>query len=176
MLTMGDEVRRTQRGNNNAYIQDSEISWFDWTLVARHADIHRFVKTLIAFRQRRDSVVAGAGLTLNELLDQAHVEWHGVELNQPDWKDQSHSLAFTVRSLRGRFLLHGILNAYWEPLTFQLPAVPPDSRESWRCCIDTALPSPDDIAPWATARAIPGTTYLAQPRSVVLVALALQET
>ena len=60
MLLMGDEVRRTQRGNNNAYCQDSEISWFDWTLLERHADIHRFVKTLNAFRQRRDVVVEDA--------------------------------------------------------------------------------------------------------------------
>ncbi len=53
MLLMGDEVRRTQRGNNNAYCQDNEISWFDWTLLEQHADIHRFVRELAAFRQRR---------------------------------------------------------------------------------------------------------------------------
>ena len=56
MLLMGDEVRRTQRGNNNAYCQDNEISWFDWTLLERHADIHRFVKTLIRIRALRESV------------------------------------------------------------------------------------------------------------------------
>ncbi len=50
MLLMGDEVRRTQGGNNNAYCQDNEISWFDWTLLERHADIHRFVRTLIRYR------------------------------------------------------------------------------------------------------------------------------
>jgi glycogen operon protein len=48
MLTMGDEVRRTQLGNNNAYCQDSEISWFDWRLLDEHADVHRFTKLLIA--------------------------------------------------------------------------------------------------------------------------------
>ena len=47
MLLMGDEVRRTQHGNNNAYCQDNEISWFDWTQVERHPDMHRFVKTLV---------------------------------------------------------------------------------------------------------------------------------
>src|SRR6187200_409466 len=57
MLLMGDEVRRTQHGNNNAYCHDSEISWFDWTLLERHADVHRFAKELIAFRQRRDVVI-----------------------------------------------------------------------------------------------------------------------
>ena len=68
MLLMGDEVRRTQQGNNNAYCQDNEISWFDWTLLERHADIHRFVKLLTAFRQRRDVVTGDRPLTLNELL------------------------------------------------------------------------------------------------------------
>ena len=68
MLLMGDEVRRTQRGNNNAYCQDCDISWFDWSLLERHADIHRFVKALNAFRQRRDVVAEGAALSLNQLL------------------------------------------------------------------------------------------------------------
>jgi isoamylase len=60
MLLMGDEVRRTQRGNNNAYCQDSDISWFDWSLLERHADIHRFVKMLVGFRQRRGVVAEGS--------------------------------------------------------------------------------------------------------------------
>ena len=124
MLLMGDEVRQTQQGNNNAYCHDSELTWFDWRLLERHADIHRFVKMLNAFRQRRDVVAIGTALTLNELLRRARIEWHGVALNQPDWGDHSHSLAFTLRSLGGRFLLHGMLNAWREPLTFELPPVP----------------------------------------------------
>ena len=54
MILMGDEVRHTQHGNNNAYCQDNELSWFDWTLVEKHADVHRFVKLLIARRLLRD--------------------------------------------------------------------------------------------------------------------------
>src|SRR5262249_34753486 len=84
MLLMGDEVRRTQKGNNNAYCQDSEVSWFDWGLLERHRDIHRFVKTLNTFRQRRDVVMEGSALSLNQLLRRAHIEWHGVSLKQPD--------------------------------------------------------------------------------------------
>jgi isoamylase len=94
MLLMGDEVRRTQRGNNNGYCQDSEISWFDWTLLERHADIHRFVKALNRFRQRPDVVAEMSAPTLNELLRRAPIEWHGVALNRPDWSDHSHSLCF----------------------------------------------------------------------------------
>ena len=85
MLLMGDEVRRTQRGNNNAYCQDNDLSWFDWTLLGRHADLHRFVKLLNEFRQRRDVLAEPGRRTLNQLLHRARVEWHGVRLNRPDW-------------------------------------------------------------------------------------------
>ena len=173
MLSMGDEVRRTQRGNNNAYCQDNDTSWFDWSLLERHADIHRFVKELNAFRQRRDVVAQSTVLSLNEVLQRARVEWHGVELNCPDWSDHSHSLALTARSLHARFLLHGIFNAYWEPLVFQLPPIPSEIRQSWRRCIDTALASPDDIQRWTTSPVITQATYLVQPRSVVVLALQL---
>ena len=84
MLLMGDEVRRTQQGNNNVYCQDNDIGWFDWRLLERHADLHRFVKTLNSFRRWLEVLDAGT-LTLNELL------WHGVTLNQPDWSEHSRS-------------------------------------------------------------------------------------
>jgi len=169
MLLMGDEVRRTQGGNNNAYCQDSEISWFDWTLLDRHADIHQFVKVLNGFRHRRDVVAEMTAPSLNELLRRAHVEWHGVVLKCPDWSDHSHSLAFTLRSFRGRFLLHGMLNAYWERLTFELPPM----TQGWRRCIDTALASPDDVCPWECAPVVRQGTYDVQSRSVVLLVLPL---
>ena len=110
-------------------------------------------------------------LTLSELVQRARIEWHGVKLNQPDWSEHSHSLAFTLRSLASRFLLHGILNAYREPLTFELPPVPVASRGQWRRCIDTALESPHDIEPWQSAASVDQEIYEVQPRSVVLVAL-----
>ena len=171
MLLMGDEVRRTQRGNNNAYCQDSEIGWFDWRLLQQHGDIHRFVKLLNTFRQRRDVVAETTPLTLEQLHRLMRIEWHGVALHRPDWSQESHSLAFTLQSLRWRFLLHGMFNAFWEPLTFELPPLPPGS--SWRRCIDTALDSPDDIRLWEEAPAITSTTYVVQPRSVALMALPL---
>jgi isoamylase len=173
MILMGDEVRRTQNGNNNAYCQDNETSWFDWDLLARHADIHRFVKLLTAFRQRRDVVAEDSTLSLNQLLDRAAIRWHGIALDKPDWSEHSHSLAFTLRSLYARFLLHGMLNTYWEPLTFELPPVQGTGPERWRRCIDTALPTPDDIQPWDTAPAVTARSYMVQPRSVVFLVQAL---
>src|SRR5262249_2466372 len=68
MLLMGDEVRRTQRGNNNAYCQDNETSWFDWTLLAKHADVHRFVTLLNAGRVFRDPEPERQRISLNKLL------------------------------------------------------------------------------------------------------------
>ena len=175
MLTMGDEIRRTQRGNNNAYCQDNEISWFDWTLLERHADIHRFVKLLMAFRQSRDIITMDRPLTLNELLDRAHIEWHGIKLNQPDWGEHSHSLAFTFASVQARYLIHGMLNAYWDPLTFEVPTSPQPGDRGWRRVIDTALPSPNDFTPWETAPPVTSASYLVQPRSMALLVRSLEQ-
>ena len=168
MLLMGDEVRRTQLGNNNAYCQDTELNWFDWTLLERHADIHRFARAATAFRQRRDVVAEGAMLSLNDLLGRVSIEWHGTRLNHPDWSDHSHSLALTMRSLQAHFLLHVIFNAYWEPLRFELPG-PYDSRQRWRRCVDTALASPHDFRRRDEAPEIAEDHYVAQPHSVVVV-------
>jgi isoamylase len=173
MLLMGDEVRRTQRGNNNAYCHDSDLSWFDWTLLERHAGLHRFVKELNAFRQRRDVIAEGGAMTLNELLRRARIDWHGIALDHPDWSDHSHALAFTLRTMHERFLLHGMLSAYWEPLTFELPPVPDDARQRWRRCIDTARASPHDAYRWEEAPGITEEAYVVEPRSIVVLALAL---
>jgi glycogen operon protein len=172
MLLMGDEVRRTQRGNNNAYCHDDELTWFDWGLLDRHADILRFVRLLMAFRQHRDVVAGQARLTLNELLVKATIEWHGVTLARPDWNDHSRALAFTMRSVSGRFRLHVMLSAYWEPLAFEIP--PPSAEGgTWRRCLDTALAPPEDIAPWDLAPAVDATTYTVAPRSIVVLAEGL---
>jgi isoamylase len=116
MLLMGDEVRRTQSGNNNAYCQDNETSWFNWTFLAKHADVHRFVTLLNARRVLRDLEPKLQRLTLNQLLRSVDPTWHGVKLNQPDWGKSSHSIAFTVENRRAKLFLHAIFNAYWQPL------------------------------------------------------------
>ena len=167
MLLMGDEVRRTQRGNNNAYGQNNELSWFDWDLVARHGDIRRFAKQVIAFRMLRDLPVERHGMTLNQLLAQQLIEWHGVGLHQPDWGCDSHSLAGTLRFDEGRLLLHLLINAYWEPLAFEIPPLGA-GFESWRRCLDTFLDAPDDICGWVGAQTVQTPFYTVQPRSVAV--------
>jgi len=168
MILMGDEVRRTQGGNNNAYCHDNDINWFDWTLVAKHADVHRFVTLLNARRLLRDWEHERQRMSLTELIAQANKAWHGVKLHQPDWGPHSHSIAFTAE-LRGEGLLaHFILNAYWEPLDFELPPANEGGGGPWRRWIDTALDSPHDIVPWQTTTPVPGSSYRAEPRSVVV--------
>ncbi len=175
MLLMGDEVRRTQQGNNNAYCQDNEISWFDWSLVERHRDIHRFVKILIAARLSREISQDEFPVTLNQLLHQSRIEWHGVKLHQPDWSPASHTLAVTVESLSGTRLVHIILNAFWEALEFEIPPLPDTSSGGWRRVIDTSLPSPEDCCTWKDAPVIRGSTHIAHPRSIVMFVAVVKE-
>ncbi len=168
MIVMGDEVRRTQYGNNNAYCQDNETSWFDWSLLSKHADVHRFVQLLIERRLLRDLEGDYQGETLNQWLRESNKAWHGVKLNQPDWSNWSHSLALTAEILKGRRFVHWILNAYWEPLDFELPAVGGEGEVLWRRWIDTGLESPEDIVPWQETRLCTGPTYRVGPQSVVV--------
>jgi glycogen operon protein len=166
MILMGDEVRRTQQGNNNAYCQDNEISWFDWALVAKHADVHRYVKSLGAVRLMRGLYREFRTLTLNELLRDANGIWHGVKLKQPDWHVDSHSVAYSAARADGSLLFYAIFTAYWEVLEFELPPTTPEAP--WRRWIDTSLESPQDIVEWKSAPLVTTRTYQAAPRSVVV--------
>jgi isoamylase len=171
MLLMGDEVRRTQRGNNNAYCQDNEISWFDWTLLERHRDLHRFVKILVRQRLLLGDILGVAGRSLTELLLDADIQPHGVRLNKPDLSPKSHSLAVTVRGSGRVAPFHAMFNAYWEPLTFELPRPGPKVHDCWRRWIDTYREAPDDVCD-GFGPSVEGPSYTVQARSlVVLVAL-----
>jgi isoamylase len=166
MFGMGDEMRRTQRGNNNAYCRDDETSWLDWRLLDRHADVHRFVKMLCAQRVQRDVEPEQQRMSLNQLLRQGTITWHGVRLGQPDWAASSHSLAATVELRHERLLVHIVLNAWWEPLTFELPHA--DARGGpWRRWVDTSRPAPEDIVRRHEAPEIGDDRYPVAPRSVV---------
>jgi isoamylase len=167
MIMMGDEARRTQLGNNNAYCQDSEISWFDWTLIEKHADVERFVSLLNARRVMR-ATEAEPRRALNQLLREGTKTWHGVKLGQPDWSNDSHSLAFEMEDRQQGLCVYLILSAYWEPLTFELPPIGDGAAASWRRWIDTSLDPPQDIVPWQTAPAVSGSTYRTAARSVAV--------
>ncbi len=166
MILMGDEVRRTQGGNNNAYCHDSERTWFDWSLVDRHGALLRFVSLLNERRLLRTTAVEPGRATLDDLLRNANFTWHGPALGHPDWSDASRSIALSIEMRQEGLLLHIILNAFWDPVEFDLPKAP--GAGAWRRWIDTALASPDDIAPWREAPPIRGHRYRAESRSVVV--------
>jgi glycogen operon protein len=176
MILMGDEVRRTQCGNNNAYCHDSELTWFDWSLLKKHADVHRFVKLLIARRLLRDSGPELQRTSLNQLLATARTAWHGVKLDQPDWGDWSHSIAFGAEIEKEKLQFYMITNAFWDALEFELPTIrDPGGSGWWRRWIDTGLESPQDIVEWQTAAAVAGNTYRAEARSVVVLLAMLDK-
>ncbi len=173
MISMGDEVRRTQLGNNNAYCQDNELSWFDWSLLDVHGDVFRFTAGLIRLRLALDMTQVNHGLPLEAFLERSQVTWHGVRLHEPDLSHHSHSLALTVRAIGGARLVHAILNAYWEPLDFELPPV--DPAHPWRRVVDTSLDDELAIVDLASAPSVTATHYRAGPRSVVLLSARLRE-
>jgi glycogen operon protein len=166
MILMGDEVRRTQRGNNNAYCLDDETNWFNWALLDTHADVLRFTRLLNGRRVMRDVTIEQRRVNLTDFLHQARIEWHGVTLGSPDWGDGSHSLALGADLGGAGLKLYLAVNAYSELLEFELPRI--DGDRKWRRWIDTALDSPDDIVPWQEAPVLDRSMYPAAPRSVVV--------
>src|SRR5271157_1329616 len=167
MFVAGDEVRRTQNGNNNAYCQDNETSWFDWTLVEKNRDLLRFWQRMIAFRRSHAAVRQAQFFTgaVNE-RGVADVAWHGTTLAPPAWNDpEARTLAMTLGGFDGEPDIHAMLNMYWEPLDFELPAVP---GQRWLLAVDTALAPPLDIADPGAEAPLSGATYTLQGRSVVV--------
>ena len=173
MLLMGDEVCRTQQGNNNTYCQDNELNWLDWDLPPRHAEIFRFCKLLIAFRK------AHPALRHADFADLSHdgeaalrITWHGTSAFRPDWSGCSRVLAFTarLRTAAADDLIYAAFNMYWEPLRFELPDV--ESGLAWHQFINTGLPAPSDAYPLHQEPRLPNQQHLqlAGRSAVVLVA------
>jgi glycogen operon protein len=168
MLLMGDEVKRTQQGNNNPYCQDNAISWFDWSLCATNADILRFVQFMTRARLHFDQKSEGDRITLEEYLSKARVEWHGTELGKPDWSIDSHSIAFTLQNFALSEVRYIAINAYWKPLQFQLPLVANSRSGGWRRLMDTSLPSPQDIVGQGDGQPVTSAAYTVNPRSIIM--------
>jgi isoamylase len=167
MILMGDEVRRSQEGNNNAYCQDSELSWFDWSAVNQNSDLLQFIKGLIKLTQSLESLTHERHLVTTERsYAMPYVTWHGVRLGQPDWSKDSRSLAFTLYYPEKGEKLHILLNAYWEPLLFELP--PTEQHVHWHQIVDTALLSPRDFREPQTAPQVLTKKYQVKARSSVV--------
>jgi isoamylase len=165
MLLAGDEFLRTQGGNNNAWCQDNEVSWVDWSLAAKNAGFLRFVKEMIALRRRHPA------LRRRWFPRGGEVVWHGVEPFKPDFSADSRSLALVLDGSRtGREPdrdIYMAFNAWREVLHFRVPPAP--QGRPWRRVVDTALSSPLDIVGPGEGPAIAdGTAYPVVPFSVVV--------
>ncbi|HEY9716029.1 MAG TPA: glycogen debranching protein GlgX [Trichormus sp.] len=166
MMLMGDEVRRTQRGNNNAYCQDNELSWFDWSQVDSNVEMLYFTRNLIYFVQGLSIFRQSRYLSLIPDSSDPHIVFHGIELNEPDFSDNSHSLAFTLVEPSSNEHLHVIINEYWDTLTFELPSAPEGNK--WCRIIDTAKIGDDDFHLPVNAKPHGSSVYKADSRSVIV--------
>ena len=146
MMLMGDEIGRSQHGNNNAYCQDSSISWMDWSLLDQNGDLFRFFKHMIAFR-RAHPVLRNGHFLRGEDYKQVgcpDISWHGMKVNRPNWARNSHTLAFMLCGEYGKGGLvkdddiYVALNAHWRPHTFRLP--PLVEGKSWHLFAHTGDP------------------------------------
>jgi isoamylase len=169
MLLAGDEILRTQRGNNNAWCQNNELSWFDWRLVDSEREMLEFVRGMIALRRRHPSLTSNAFYSGKPApgRDVPDIAWHGVRLNEPAWHDgNSQFLAFTIAGLTGAEPdLHVILNLTDAPVDVPLPPI--QGRE-WCLTVDTAETGNAGILPEQDQRPVLTSTRQVQPRSVVI--------
>ena len=181
MILMGDEVRRTQLGNNNSYCQNNKSSWFDWSQIDQQNDLLRFVKKIIHFTQelkitQLDKVLATVGAIPESSLVSTkektnlnkvpHISWHGIHLGMPDWNVDSRTLAFSLKHPESGEYFHIMLNAYWKPLMFELP--PLERGENWYLIVNTAFTSPKDFNDLDEATKVLGVRYRLEPRAAVI--------
>ena len=169
MILAGDEVLQTQRGNNNGYCQDNDLSWFDWNLVERNADMLQFVQRLIALRKRHSSLhrrrfLTGEFVNGREIAD---VTWHGNTLNAPQWNDpDSGFLAYTLAAVKASEAdLHILFNMSDATCEAELPTIP---GRVWHRALDTSLESPHDFPELNQQETLDQPRYRVQSRSVVV--------
>ena len=161
MLLGGDEFRRTQHGNNNAYCQDNELSWYDWRLAKRNAGLIRFVSRLIAFRKAHPVLSAERFYSDGEIL------WFGADGGLPDWHGPNNRLGCLILVHAGDRAdpLCLLFNATLQPCRFVLPASP---SGKWRVTVDTAQPFPKDIPEAASAPVVADDVVLSGRSSMIL--------
>jgi isoamylase len=170
MLLAGDEMLRTQHGNNNAWCQDNALGWVDWSQLEQQAGMHRFVREMIALRRRHPALhryrflTGEPGSAVEGLAD---ISWFDVSGEPPDWHDQAaRTLAFMLGPrIASEPALLVLLNSDGVEHEFTLPRL---ARGVWRRCVDTALRSPADITPADEPRDTCGPRYRAGAHSVVV--------
>jgi isoamylase len=174
MMLAGDEFMRSQKGNNNAYCQDNELSWIDWRYLDRHQDIFSFFRKTIAFTRKYTALqssrfLQGIDCNGNCIPD---IQWYGTGGQRPDWSDtESRTLCYMLDSPEesggaDEYLLFVILNYDYRSNGVYLPSIGP---KKWRRIIDTSLPAGADFAEDGKEILLdPQESYIANPRSTVV--------
>ncbi len=165
MLLAGDELGRTQGGNNNPYCQDNETSWLDWTLDEEARELLAFTQKLISFRKQY-SILRESRFVADTATCGTQVSWHGIQPHEPDWSDESRSLAMHLWNADTGEELYICASAFWEALRFELPA--PTVRAHWYRVIDTAERPPHDFASPDAATRLRAHELHVAPRAVVV--------
>jgi isoamylase len=151
MILMGDEIARTQYGNNNTYCHDNELNWFNWNLVEENGDLFRFFKNIIAFRHAHPVLRNRWHFSNRDYMGSgfADISWHGVQAWHADWGETSRVLAFMLDGKHAKngaardSSLYVALNMYWDALPFELPKLPFGMK--WHIAVNTSMPTPHDI-------------------------------
>jgi len=175
MLLSGDEMGKTQRGNNNAYCQDNEISWLDWSLLNSNAELFTFCQRMIAFRRAHSALRSNIYHQDKDYLshDYPSLSWHSTGAWNADWSYQSRWLAFMVLQQRPQSgtprntFVYVAMNMHWEAHDFELPGLP--EGVFWNVFANTDMQPPDDIVQPSQEIIIENQTqFLVGPRSVVV--------
>ncbi len=143
MFLMGDEIGRTQQGNNNTYAQDNDLNWMDWTLVEKNRDLFEFFKKMIAFRRAHPVLRNGHFLRDEDYnnIGIADITWHGIEAWNADFTEDSREIAFLLAGAYGKGGLepdddiYVAMNMFWEDEEFELPEPIGDKR--WHVFLNT---------------------------------------
>ena len=169
MILAGDEVLRSQQGNNNCYCQDNELSWFDWSLLEKNQEMFNFTRGMIRLRKRHPCLMQSKFLSGQQAADSEmpDISWHGLELNKPSWQDPaSRVLACTLSRVEPEEEdLHIIFNMSEDNLTMELPKL---KERTWRLAVDTACSISLDIIEPEQQQAIRENSIQVCSRSVVV--------
>jgi glycogen operon protein len=169
MLLGGDEFRRTQGGNNNAYCHDNEISWVDWTHLEQHQEIYRFAHGMIVFRR------AHSILSKEQFYSNAEILWFNPQQGSPNWANPKEKQFACLISENAQDRLYLMFNAGMEETDFVLPPLPPGNR--WRLAVDTSRPAPQDLSAAGEEPLLDNSkTYHVEARSSVILLARKQES
>jgi glycogen operon protein len=144
MILMGDEVRRTQNGNNNAYCLDNEVNWLDWSLIEKNSELLNFVRSIIAITQDFEVLRYSQAMdTTHKTKGDPYITWHGTTLNEPDWSINSHTLGFEYNFPKQKERILVLMNMFWKERIFEIPKT---KYGKWNLQVDTSQDNSETCA------------------------------